>query len=275
MNKAKLEHIRLQKYCKVEISLFSSHEIIFEQLLNNVTIALNLSESKIESNNNKKAIIETRLNEIDKHFNRNEMLRKLWLDYSNKTKIILRKGISQIKHLKSGISHFKFKSKKKQSFIEIDPSNHHFKKLKSVLLDITTHETIHDHGFNTAMKSIVHVLKNNMKLNKRQIKLIKTILEQYKSWAKYFIENIDRKTKRLAVFYEKYKNNLNFQKLLLNKEKSILVKKETLYNIEKKELNSIYTSQTNQLKVLKEVLAKKKEFCEEEKRKFKFRIGNM
>jgi len=275
MKKARFEHDQLQKNCKSVITKLSSHEIIFEQLLNNVTIALNLSNSKIESNNNKKTIIEARLNEINKHYNRNEILRNLWLEYSNKTKIILRKGISQIKHFKNGIAHLKFKSKKKQAFIEIDPSNNHYKKLRTIMLDISTHEAIHHHGFNTAIKSIVHVIKTNMKLNKRQIKLIKTIIEQYKSWAKDFIENLDRKTKTLAIFYEKYKNNLNFHKLLLNKEKSILEKKETLYNIEKKELYLVYSLQSKQLNVLKEVLNKKKELCEEEKKKFKYRMGNM
>jgi hypothetical protein len=275
MKKARFEHNQLQKNCKSVITKLSSHEIIFEQLLNNITIALNLSNSKIESNNNKKTIIEARLNEINKHYNRNEILRNLWLEYSNKTKIILRKGISQIKHFKNGIGHLKFKSKKEQAFIEIDPSNHHYKKLRSIMLDISTHEAIHHHGFNTAIKSIVHVIKTNMKLNKRQIKLIKTIIEQYKSWAKEFIENLEGKTKTLAIFYEKYKNNLNFHKLLLNKEKSILEKKETLYNIEKKELYLVYSLQSKQLNVLKEVLNNKKELCEQEKKKFKYRMGSM
>ena len=114
-----------------------------------------------------------------------------------------------------------------------------------------------------------------MKLNKNQIKIINRILKQYRKWAGNFIENIDEKEKSLKIFYEKYKNNLNLYIINAKKELMILNRKSDVYSNEKTIFQTVFSTQMNQFNLLKETIKMKKEKCDEEKKKFKNRIGDL
>ena len=275
MKKARFEHEKFQNSCSFEINKLTENQKIFDELLLNITNIIKLSDTSIESNNNKLLILETRINEIDKRSNRNDLLRSLWVKLNNNTKLNLNKAIKQIKRLKNELYDLRTNVDNDESFVEIHPSNHNNHKLNSLLLEISQINGLHHHGLSTSLKSIVRLIQKNMKLNKKQIKIINKILKQYKRWAENFIGYLKEKEEGLNVFYEKYRNNLNIYRINANKEILILKKKAHLYSVEKNELQSIYAQQLNQVSLLKEIFKMKNEMCQEEKKKFKFQTGDL